>query len=153
MNKTKLLKLADFLESLTKKQFNFSQVVEKYDKATKGGTICCAIGWMPAVFPKEVQWNVKFTNGEHMRMASVTDPDGQENYEVIAARVLGISADTVVSLFFPHQQVLVHKDLDRCGALASPQDVGRMLRQFVELVVKKKLWADGSPKEVEDEST
>lgn len=54
MNKDRLLKLADFLETLPDEKFDFRKYVKKDDGLC--GTVCCAIGWCPAVFPNEWYW-------------------------------------------------------------------------------------------------
>jgi hypothetical protein len=66
MNAKRLLKLAAFLRQLPPHKFNFDvityQVGKPMAKALAAreehcGTVACAIGWLPAVFPRSVLWD------------------------------------------------------------------------------------------------
>ena len=48
--------MADFLDKLPKKKFNFRRVVTQYEDGC--GTVCCAIGWLPKVFPRKWGWGI-----------------------------------------------------------------------------------------------
>jgi hypothetical protein len=53
-----LLKLAAFLEKLPRRKFDFDSVVRSWARGKKAcGSVCCAMGWCPAVFPKRVSWD------------------------------------------------------------------------------------------------
>ena len=52
--KERLLALAAFLEALNPSQFNFGAWVTKSKNGC--GTVCCAIGWCPVVFPDHFRW-------------------------------------------------------------------------------------------------
>ncbi len=65
MNAKRLLKLADFLDKLPRAKFDFGVIAMQDGKpmleALKAGkercgTVACAIGWMPAVFPRSLRW-------------------------------------------------------------------------------------------------
>src|SRR5438093_919703 len=65
MNTKRLLKLADFLDELPREKFDFGQIAYQGGKpmaealklgAVRCGTVACAIGWMPAVWPRELNW-------------------------------------------------------------------------------------------------
>jgi hypothetical protein len=66
MRTGRLYKLANFLESLPEKNFEFSSVVEKKGDPTKPvnecGTIACAIGWTPRIFPRIVEYVMEHNN-------------------------------------------------------------------------------------------
>lgn len=66
MNTERLLKLASFLDVLPAAKFNFAVIAEEGDKPMlealaagehNCGTVACAIGWAPAIFP-ELDWAV-----------------------------------------------------------------------------------------------
>lgn len=50
--KKRMLKLAAFLRELPRKQFKFSEIVKKGPKC---GTVGCAMGWTPVLFPHLVK--------------------------------------------------------------------------------------------------
>lgn len=60
MNKKRLLKLANFIEKLPNKRLNMNVVALSNAKGKMGykecGSVACAMGWTPAVFPKLVKW-------------------------------------------------------------------------------------------------
>lgn len=52
-------KLADFLYDLTSERFKISDWVASWrveDDGRTCGTVCCAIGWCPEVFPEDWEW-------------------------------------------------------------------------------------------------
>lgn len=51
----RLRKLAAFVAALPDEKFDFSSAVAKSD-AGGCGTVCCALKWLPAVFPDDWQW-------------------------------------------------------------------------------------------------
>lgn len=55
-NIERLEKLCQFLDTLPGPKFDFTYYVSKRDARTGCGTVCCAIGWCPAVFPDEWRW-------------------------------------------------------------------------------------------------
>jgi hypothetical protein len=57
MNKQNLIKMVDFLKALPPEKFYFGKVVAEFDLEHRCGTVCCAVGWMPKVFPDLVRWN------------------------------------------------------------------------------------------------
>lgn len=52
----RLLKLAKFLRELPEEKFYFGDYVRDFDTEHNCGTVCCAIGWMPKVDPKNCKW-------------------------------------------------------------------------------------------------
>ena len=72
MNIERLNQLADFLDALPPEKFNFQWLVT--DPATRQclmstpattpagppcGTVCCAIGWTPTIWPEDCKWTWK----------------------------------------------------------------------------------------------
>lgn len=118
-------KLIQFLDQLSPEKFNFGMVVEDWD-AKDCGTICCAIGWTPAIFPELVQWcsssiELYWSGGLWMEYAD------------IASLLFGLPPNVAGLLFCPKGQKTVHRKLQTCGPDASPQEVAAMLREFLEL--------------------
>lgn len=50
----RLLKLADFLDTLEPEKFNINSFVATMDRGC--GSVCCALGWCPKVFPDDWVW-------------------------------------------------------------------------------------------------
>jgi hypothetical protein len=57
MNKERLHKLAAFLDTLDNKDFDYSTYVSELDDGC--GTVCCAVGWLPKLFPEDWRWTGK----------------------------------------------------------------------------------------------
>jgi hypothetical protein len=59
MKKQKLLKLADFLEKLKPRKLDMELIADLHGAAEMNPHECksaaCAMGWTPAVFPREVR--------------------------------------------------------------------------------------------------
>ena len=51
-------KLITFLQKLPDEKFNFSNLVTEYTGVDdhRCGTVCCAYGWFPEIFPKDFKW-------------------------------------------------------------------------------------------------
>lgn len=50
----KLHRWADFLEKLSPEQLAMDTWITEYDPSAKCGTVCCAAGWLPAIFPDDL---------------------------------------------------------------------------------------------------
>lgn len=66
MNTKQLLKLADFLDTLPRQKFDFAVVAHQHGKPMRAalkagktacGTVACALGWTPAVWPRALRWH------------------------------------------------------------------------------------------------
>lgn len=76
MEKDKLLKLADFLDTVPTELFNLQWVQDNwprandkedflkkwYDKDVECGATACAIGWLPVVLPEDAYYEEKCSN-------------------------------------------------------------------------------------------
>lgn len=82
MNKRRLLKLARFLQNLPRRKFHIAAWVTKFSDrgGAKCGTVCCAWGWGPAVFPRLVKWVSRSTWGENDLVPCVVGRDAPEGY-------------------------------------------------------------------------
>ncbi len=54
--KQRRAKLAKFLRKLPPEKFNYNQIVTNWDSKRNCGTVCCAAGWCPVLFPKNFIW-------------------------------------------------------------------------------------------------
>lgn len=139
----KLLRLAKFLDTLKDEEFEFSDIVSKFDNKNHCGSVCCAVGWTPKLFPKEIEWakNANLCNFPlKMEGQGVT-------YRFAAQQLFGISHEDATRLFSPNNwlelgwQKLLPKNLD-LGEFATARAVATNIRMFVKwhksLEAKKK---------------
>ena len=116
-HKKRLQKLADFLKTLHHKKFNFAYIINDC------GTVGCAWGWTPVVFPKHLKW---YNN-------SVVFKDNKLNtnfwFHEEAAYFFGITAEEALGLFSPNLQ---HKiNLPNCDFNATPKQVAKNIQTFL----------------------
>lgn len=66
----RLLKLCAFLDTLPPEKFHYRCVVKEARRHRKHicGTVCCAWGWTPRVFPKLVKWDDDGTSEPIVRL-------------------------------------------------------------------------------------
>lgn len=50
-------KIIDFLENLPKEKFRFDTTINKFDTDNNCGSICCVVGWFPAIFKEHFYWS------------------------------------------------------------------------------------------------
>jgi hypothetical protein len=137
MNKERLLKLADFLDELDDSKFNFSHVIEKYDTENNCGTVCCAMGWVPVVFPDIVKWcgGDDVYNPNNVELINVS---GFSNYVDVAKLLFDIPREDASSLFTPKlQDKIIGKyecDLPIVDHDATPDEVANLIRKYVDLI-------------------
>lgn len=101
MRADRLIKLADFLETVNDKHFDLDYIVinsedlcEVKKDVTKQydcGFAACAIGWMPAVFPRDCKW----------QDSTVLGRSGSEDF-VFAAEFFEINEHQASFLFDPY---------------------------------------------------
>lgn len=121
LGKERLLKLADFLDELPEKNFNFGTVRRV---SYECGTVGCAVGWLPEVFPGD--WVVSI-NGY------AVDLIGCEYYSFRAAgEYFGITHQESKNLFDlqtngPYEQLGFHLYRD-----VKAPTVAQVIREFVE---------------------
>lgn len=127
--KKRLLKLADFLDKLPVEKFDYSIIAKEAglpmkEALAKGpvscGSVACAIGWMPAVFPRSIKWEKASMVDKTLY---VVDKAGRLNFNA-AAEWFGIELfSTARKLFDPA--------CNRLGLNATPQAVAAHIRRFV----------------------
>ena len=135
-HKNRLLKLADFLDNLPRKQFNFGDVVEKFDEKKNCGTICCAVGWCPTVFPRQWNWITEYGDFYVRTKGSKTG-----DWTKDAEEFFGIGYADVTNLFFPNSEIPWARNT-RLRNNATPKQVAKSIRQF--LTWKEKTNSQGS---------
>ncbi len=139
-HKQRLLKLCDFLEQLPRTHFDFSVVAKKSGKH-QCGTVGCAIGWTPQVFPRLMKWlPLRKGDGDQLRIAP-KDAQREHQYETIARSLFGLSRDHSHDLFTPLSSVYVDRGdqsivLESLDFDATPKQVAKRLRRFLKVMEK-----------------
>lgn len=127
LGKERLRKLIAHLRTVPEKQFFFGTVYEE----RSCGTIACAMGHAPAVFPDLVEayvwnergdWDVRVKGHEEL-----------EDYGDSAHFLFEVPAYVCEDLFTPMQQSAVHSSLPNLHNDATPNEVCDMLERFIEL--------------------
>lgn len=130
MNKDKLLQLAVFLDKLPAEKFHFDQVVTEFDENSPDGmcgSVCCAMGRCPVLFPEEVQWSGSKCPGD--ALIDMTTGDSKD-YLDIAMTMFGIEEYQAEALFSPGEQLLA--DLPRLWKDVTSKEVASNIRLFIE---------------------
>lgn len=136
----RLLKLATFLTQLPPQKFDFGQIAYENEKpmlqALKArkercGTVACAIGWSPAVFPRLVKW-AKLYNGDHaLCVVERTSTDTLGDSFSTAERLFALTFDESRYLFAPYRQREVDGNAKNLTDSATAKEVARHIRRFV----------------------
>ena len=123
----RLIKLIEFLEKLPRKKFNFRNLVTKADRRHTCATVACAVGWLPAVFPRHAHWaDLEGVDGENRSIGL------DEGFE-IADALFKMEGATATHLFNPSKQQYLHTELPTCDSDATPKQVAKMLRKYLAL--------------------
>jgi hypothetical protein len=157
-NFERLLKLAAFLETLEHKQFDFALIVRAWhrDPETHApcGSICCAIGWLPAVFPDLVRWS----GGPPKEIGELFDDDfepdvvlsgaNQGDYEAMnffaADKLFNLEGTESTRLFCPGKNLpwmyATKGEGHSLGSMATPQAVAESIREFCKWRETHTVW-------------
>lgn len=125
-----LNKLADFLDTLPRSHFDFSIVRKETRRPTKAntcGTVGCAIGWCPTVFPRLCTAPVSYTD-EWIAKGYKIDMWAGGHAEM-GRRLFGISNDDAYLLFTPLEPSPA--DQDMLGSSATPKQVAKRIRTYI----------------------
>ncbi len=137
----RLLKLAAFLRKLPRQKFDFCTFVSQgglppLEALAKGkhrcGTVACAIGWMPAVFPRLTEYQL--SSDEADAEAVCVKTPGIVDYVTgfaVAREVFGI--DELDSHFLFDPGWISDDDRAAPGANATPKQVARHIERFVKM--------------------
>ena len=143
VHKKRLLKLADFLDKLPPEKFDFDKIVygsELPNKTLSCGSVGCAIGWCPVVFPRLVMYEQYDTDSDSgIRVKHRIS--GYDNYRYIARELFGVNPHReAFALFSPgwdgdmEREVLGLPDI---GSDATPKQVAKNIRKFVAIKTKE----------------
>jgi hypothetical protein len=134
MRADRLLQLADFLDKLPEEKFDFGTIAKQSGKPmlealaaghVKCGTVGCAIGWLPAVFPDQFKWVRSAFNDELTVLTKETD---ELNFDA-AAEFFGIGYSQADYLFMPGYEDDGYSGL---ADEAKATEVAAHIRKFVE---------------------
>ena len=146
VHKKRLLKLADFLDKLPRKKFNFTEVVsgqETPNKTLTCGSQACAIGWCPVVFPRLTEYHI--TSGwstAHnflvVKMKGVDFDGGSlDSVTHIGEELFGLDYSESYALFVPNNTQALGLGLRSLGDDATPKQVAKNMRKLVDIKTKE----------------
>ena len=121
-------KLLAFLKTLKREQFNYSRWVTEYDYANKCGTVCCAAGWLPQVFPKEWAWIIDPNWGAEVFMPNYRPLDTVEEY---LQRFFGMNNYEVYALFYGDLEYQDMYNLPIVNSDGNLEDVIKLFEVFL----------------------
>jgi hypothetical protein len=143
VNIKRLLKLASFLQKLPDSHFNFGVVRNRCKKSKENtcGTVGCAIGWTPSVFPElvrlgraELSWR---RGGSRLPVMRIGEFKNDPYYESVARGLFGMSKSHAFNLFTPYRQSPA--DQDYCLEGATPKQVAKRIRTYAKWAKAKGL--------------
>jgi hypothetical protein len=126
MNKRRLLKLADFLETVPRKRFDFTSWVGenwKGDRELSCGTTACALGWATTM-PLFRGLGLRLAKSRWGPYVTLGNMRKDKSSMIAAERVFDISYGDAEYLFVP--------GFSKLGHSATPKMVARQIRQFVK---------------------
>jgi hypothetical protein len=134
MKTGRLYKLAKFLDNLPEENFDFGVVIDIMGDPTKDihscGTVGCAIGWTPRVFPKLVEYNVMLQAVQPIGGNKVGD-----DFVSLGSQLFNICRSESSLLFSTITACPWNKDtnLEGISAIhATPKNVAQSIRNFVK---------------------
>lgn len=157
VNRARFLRLIDFLNRLPQEKFDFNEIVEEVEDGC--GTVCCAVGWFPRVFPGSSHYDAKAMRHEWLQADMPTTIEAvvqvspchrvEALYSHLSAEVLGISYQVGHGLFAPDSQSTVHPNLMDLDPDAAPRILAEVLEHFLKLVARGEIedheLVDGDP--------
>lgn len=128
----RLLKLADFLQELPKEKFDFAHIVreEQNSKGKTCGTVCCAVGWLPKIFPRHWKWDVC---GLGVGAAYVNSRVSSDIWLWVSnsAEFFGIPREAARLLFTANMLRPWARGCSRLHKSATAKQVATSIRQFI----------------------
>ena len=118
VTKRRLLKLAAFLDTLPPEKWDFLHIITRKNPSRTCGTVCCAIGWTPVVFPRLIKWKDLFVRSKRA-------------YEIVkeqSQRLFGLSTEQINLLFIP--RVSWNSESNQLPISATSTDVANHIRKF-----------------------
>lgn len=108
--------LADFLDRLDPEKFYFGLTVSEWSQGANCGTVCCAIGWTPQLFPDLVVW----------RHGTIGPKDSGGSCYAAAKLLFDLSYEDYCELFEPTDSACP------LGKDASLDEVVNHIRRFID---------------------
>lgn len=153
VQKRRLLKLADFLDALPPKRFDFSRWVGddwQGDEQLSCGTTACALGWA-ATIPEFRKLGVSLDGAHGASMTPFLVDDRSAASADVSRRLFGLNSHASEALFQGYSLYGFQIDgyegntdalvLRSVGSHASKKTVVGRIRQYVEKVVEPKIGA------------
>lgn len=117
--KKRLLKLAEKIKKIPTRQFDLGLIAKKREC----GTVCCAIGYCPIVFPRNFKYVDEYGDGElEVQLKGTNDV----NFDA-AEKFFGLTNDEAYFLFMPTKY--------ETGARTPAKVVARRIENFANGVV------------------
>lgn len=139
VHKDRLLKLADFLEKLPRKKFDYDVVTRGEDiprKELDCGTVGCAIGWCPVVFPIQLKYRrrERFELGPMIYNKEGLNFGFRESKPTPPVReFFGVSLEESQALFNPYRQEARYAlGMRAVNEKSTPKAVAKNIRLFVK---------------------
>jgi hypothetical protein len=101
IHKRRMRKLIAFLRELPRDKFDYSNTVTQFKNNC--GTVCCAIGWTPHLFPRIAVWRkFKLWDGSpKMGLGIRNKNNGTDSYPELSEFLFGIPDPVTEYLFNP----------------------------------------------------
>lgn len=128
----RLKKMAEFLRELRPAKFRITQMVTGYGLDESNnicGTICCALGWMPKVFPEDAFWKQRGMY-DRPRVRLTETPRTSLDHLQIGSRFFGLDMLETNRLFNSRDQAM-----ETGGILSkdcTPNDVAAEIEKFLK---------------------
>ena len=103
------------------------------------GTVCCAIGWTPKIFPKIVKW-YRNTPGDPLNVKIKNT--SKHGYQSVAAHLFGLEYNLAVNLFSPDDHPDEEYGLHNLNENATPKQVASALKKFLKKAKNEGVYCD-----------
>ena len=131
---SRLGRLSEYLKTLPVSAWDFARTVTQLDPNDGCGTICCAIGWLPMLWPEHWSWIRPIgAEPDEIRIRYATNP---RRTFLDVADFFRITTVEALTLFAPNRQAAPWNDAP-LEATATAKDVARSIDRFLA-------WRSGS---------
>lgn len=98
-HKRRLIKMIAFLRALPRSQFNLDIVAEK----TSCGTVACACGWTPKIFPQTFKWlSPKNDLPGYLTVRFRKGKGKNDSWAIhLVGKYLGLNTNQILKIFLP----------------------------------------------------